>query len=78
MNFIEILLSEKLKDKKQAWMTDAKTISEGLEKSKEMIASAPAEAKAKLDELKTKIDRWNTIFKEMTTSPSKLKSTQKK
>jgi len=71
-------MEKKLKDKKQAWMADAKAISEGLEKSKEMIASAPAEAKAKLGELKTKIDRWNTTFKEMATSPLKPKSTQKK
>jgi hypothetical protein len=71
-------MEKKLKDKKQAWMADAKAISEGLEKSKEMIASAPAEAKAKLDELKTKIDKWYTSFKEMATSPSKPKATQKK
>jgi hypothetical protein len=71
-------MEKKLKDKKQAWTTDAKAINEGLEKSKEMIVSAPAEAKAKLDELKTMIDRWGTTFKEMATSPSKPKATKKK
>jgi hypothetical protein len=71
-------MEKKLKDKKQAWMADAKAISEGFAKSKEMIASAPADAKAKLDELKTKIDRWNTTFKEMAASPSKPKATPKK
>ena len=73
---------KKLKGKKQAWTADAKAISEGLAKSKEMIASAPAEAKAKLDELRTMIDRWGTTFREMAKSPSKPKAkpkaTQKK
>ena len=71
-------MEKKLKDKKQAWATDAKAIGEGLEKSKEMILSAPAEVKTKLDELKTMIDRWDTTFKEMATSPSKPKATKKK
>jgi hypothetical protein len=71
-------MEKKLKDKKQIWTADAKNISEGLVKSKEMIVSAPAEAKAKLDELKSMIDKWNTSFKEMATSPSKPKAAQKK
>lgn len=71
-------MEKKLKDKKQAWAADAKAIGEGLEKSKEMIVSAPAEAKAKLDELKTMIDKWHTTFKEMAKSPSKPKATKKK
>ena len=71
-------MEKKLKGKKQAWTADTKAISEGLAKSKEMIASTPAEAKAKLDELKTMIDRWETTFKEMAKSPSKPKATKKK
>ena len=71
-------MEKKLKGKKQAWTADTKAISEGLAKSKEMIASTPAEAKAKLDELKTIIDRWETTFKEMARSPSKPKATKKK
>jgi hypothetical protein len=71
-------MEKKLKAKKQAWTVDAKEINEGLAKSKEMIASAPAEAKAKLDELKTMIDRWETTFKKMAKSPSKPKATKKK
>jgi hypothetical protein len=71
-------MEKKLKDKKQVWTADAKAINDGLGKTKEMIASAPAEAKAKLDELKTMIDRWETIFKEMATSSSKPKATKKK
>ena len=71
-------MEKKLKGKKQAWTADAKTIREGLAKSKEMIASAPAEAKAKLDELKTMIDRWEATFREMAASPSKPKAAKKK
>jgi hypothetical protein len=71
-------MEKKMKGKKQAWAADAKAINEGLEKSKEMIVSAPAEAKAKLDGLKSVIDRWNTTFKQMATSPSKPKATKKK
>jgi len=70
-------MEKKLKDKKQAWTADAEVIKEGLGRSKEMIASAPADAKAKLDELKTMIDRWEAIFKGMATSPSKPKATKK-
>jgi hypothetical protein len=71
-------MEKKLKAQKQAWTADAKAISEGLAKSKEMIASAPAEAKAKLNELKAMIDRWGTTFREMAKSPSKPKPTKKK
>ena len=71
-------MEKKLKDKKQAWTADAKAIKEGLGRSKEMIASAPAEARAKLDELKTMIDKWEAAFKEMTPSASKPKTTKKK
>jgi hypothetical protein len=70
-------MGKKLKNKKQAWTADAKAISEDLAKSKEMIASAPSEAKAKLDELKAMIDRWETTFREMAKSPSEPKSKTK-
>jgi len=42
-----------------------------------VIASEPAEAKAKLDELKTMMEKWETTFKEMATSPSKSPSKPK-
>jgi hypothetical protein len=71
-------MEKKLKDKKQSWAADAKAIKEGLGRSKKMIVSAPTEAKAKLDALKTMIDRWENTFKEMATSPSKAKAPQKK
>lgn len=71
-------MEKKLKEKKQAWMADAKSIQEGLGKAKEMIAASPVEAKAKLDELKTMIDKWENTFKKMATAPTKPKSTKKK
>lgn len=64
-------MEKKLKDKGQAWTADAKAIREGLERSKKLIDSAPAEAKAKLDELKAMIDGWEATFKEMATRASK-------
>ncbi len=71
-------MEKKLKDKKHAWAADAKAIKQGLEKSKKMLASAPAEAKAKLDEVKTMIDKWEETFKEMAKTPAKAKTTKKK
>jgi hypothetical protein len=61
-------LGKKLKDR-EAWTTDAKAISEGLVKAKEIIAADPSQAKAKLDDLKTMIDKWENRFKEMGTRP---------
>jgi hypothetical protein len=69
-------MEKKLKEKKKAWLADAKTIREDFAKAKEMIASAPAEAKSKLDELKASIEKWETLFKEMATT--KPKTTKKK
>jgi len=69
-------MGKKLKDK-EAWTADAKAISEGLGKAKEMIAANPFQAKTKLDELKTMVDKWENTFKEMTTAPAKPKATKK-
>ncbi len=69
---------KKLKDKKNAWTADSKTINEGLAKAKEMIATAPVEAKAKLGELQALVDKWEATFKEMASTPTKHKTTKKK
>ena len=50
-------VEKKLKDKKEAWTTDAKAISEGLGKAKEMIANDRVEEKPKLDEMKPLVER---------------------
>jgi len=71
-------MEKKLKERKKAWETDAKTINEGLVKAKETIATAPAEAKAKLDELQALADKWEATFKEMAATPKKHKTTKKK
>jgi hypothetical protein len=70
-------MEKKLKNKKQAWTADAKAINEGLGKAKEMVASAPAEAKAKLDDLKAMVMKWENTFKEMAVGGKKPKATQK-
>ena len=71
-------VEKKLKDKKEAWITDAKAISESLGKAKEMIANDPVGAKAKLDEIKALVERWNNTFKEMTAPAAKSAPTPKK
>jgi chromosome segregation ATPase len=63
-------IGKKLKDR-DVWTADAKAISEGLGKAKEMIAANPSQAKAKLDELKTMVDKWENTFKEMAAAPAK-------
>ena len=71
-------MGTKLKGKgKETWTADAKAIREGLGKAKEMIAANPSQAKAKLDELKTMVDKWENTFKEMAAAPAKPKTTKK-
>ena len=64
---------KKLKEKKKVLAADAKTIEEGFAKAKEMIAQTPAEAKAKLDELKALIGKWENTLKETIKTKSKTK-----
>jgi hypothetical protein len=71
-------MEKKLKEKKMAWTTDSKAINESLGKAKEMIAASPAEAKAKLDDLKAMIDKWENTFKTMATATTKPKQAKKK
>lgn len=71
-------MEKKLKDKKTAWTTDAKAIKEGLGKAKEMMAGSPAEAKAKLDEVKVLMDKWGNTFKEMAMATKKPSTTKSK
>ena len=71
-------MEKKMKEKKDAWMADAKAIGEGLGKAKEMIASDLAGAKAKLDELKGMIEKWGSALKEMAAAPAKPEAPKKK
>jgi hypothetical protein len=69
-------VGRKLKDK-EAWTTDAKAISEGLERTKEMIATNPSQAKDKLDDLKIMVMKWENTLKEMAAAPGKPKAAKK-
>jgi len=69
-------MGKKLKDK-EAWTADAKAISEGLGNAKEMIATNPFQAKTKLDEMKTMVDKWENTFKEMAIAPAKPEAVKK-
>lgn len=69
-------MGKNLKDK-EAWMADTKTISEGLGNAKEMIATNPSQAKAKLGELKSVVDKWEKTFKEMVSAPVKPEPSKK-
>ncbi len=66
-------VEKKLREKKEAWTNDAKAIGEGLSKAKEMIASDPAGAKTKLEEIKTLIEKWDQALKEMVAPEPKAK-----
>ncbi len=69
-------MEKNLKDK-EAWTADAKAISEGLGKAKEMIATNPSQAKDKLDDLKIMVMKWENTLKEMAAAPAKPKATKK-
>jgi hypothetical protein len=71
-------MERKMKDKKEAWIADAKTFTEGMAKAKEMIDGDPAGVKAKLDDLKTMVDKWENKFKEMAAAPAKPEAPKKK
>ena len=77
-------IPSKMKDKIEAWAADAKAYADGLAKVKEMIATDPGGAKAKVDELKAMVDKWENAFKEMAAAiPAKAaappaKATKKK
>jgi hypothetical protein len=70
-------MAKQLKDKKAAWDADAKALTDDLAKAKEMIAADPLGAKAKLDELKAMVDKWDNTFKEMATPPPKPPAAKK-
>jgi len=67
-----------LKDKKDAWDTDAKAFEEGMKATKDMIASDPIGAKTKAAELKAIIDKWDAAVKELPAAPAKAETPKKK
>ena len=67
-----------MKDQKEAWEADAKSVEDGLKASKEMIAADPITAKTKASELKVVVDKWDATFKEMAAAPAPAKPEAKK
>lgn len=67
-------VEKNMKDKKDAWMADAKAISEGMAKAKEMAAADPAGAKTKSDEIKAMVEKWDNAIKEMAAAPAPAKA----
>jgi hypothetical protein len=64
-------LDKKLLDKKDVWLSEATVFGDTLKAAKEMIAADPIGAKAKVDELKAFIDKWDAAFKEIAAIPDK-------
>ena len=70
-------IEKKMKEQKEAWEADAKTVEDGLKASKEMIAADPIAAKTKAGELKVVVDKWDATFKEMAAAPAKPEAKKK-
>lgn len=70
-------VAKSLKEEKEIWEADVKSFEEGLKVGKEMIAKDPAFAKAKADELKTVIEKWDAVFKEKAASVPEVKKGKK-
>lgn len=66
--------AKKVEKMLDAWTADAKAITEGLGKAKELIANDPAGAKTKLEEIKALIEKWNQAFKELVAPEAKPKT----
>ncbi len=64
-------LQKNMKDKKEAWDADSKTMADGIKAAKEMIPTDPAGAKAKTTEIKAIADKWDATFKELSEPAAK-------
>jgi hypothetical protein len=64
-------VEKKMTDKMEEWASDQKAFAEGLQSAKDLIAKDPVGAKAKTDELKSTIDKWDATFKELAAAPAK-------
>jgi colicin import membrane protein len=70
-------VEKKMKDKKDAWVADAKAFGDNLKAAKEMIAAEPTVAKAKAGEMKGVIEKWEAAFKELAAAPAKPEAKKK-
>ena len=71
-------VEKKMTDKAEEWAADQKAFTEGLQSAKDLIAKDPIGAKAKTDELKSVIDKWDATFKELSAAPAKTEAPKKK
>jgi len=62
-------LETKMLDRKDAWIADAALFPERVKATKDAIAADPAGTKAKIDELKAVVDKWDATFKELAAAP---------
>ena len=71
-------VEKSMKEKKEEWEAEVKSFEEGLKSAKEMLAADPAGTKAKVDELKSVIEKWEADFKEMAAAPAPEEKKEKK
>jgi hypothetical protein len=62
-------METKMLDRKDAWIADAALFLERVKAAKDAIAADPVAAKAKIDELKAVVDKWDATFKELAAAP---------
>jgi len=62
-------METKMLDRKDAWIADAALFPERVKAAKDAIVADPVAAKAKIDELKAVVDKWEATFKELATAP---------
>ena len=71
-------VEKKMTDKAEEWAADQKAFTEGFQSAKDLIAKDPVGAKAKADELKSVMDKWDAAFKELSAAPAKTEAPKKK
>jgi hypothetical protein len=62
---------KKMKDKKADWAADDKAFTEGLQAAKDMVATNPLGARAKIAGLMLIIDKWDALLNTLTTASAK-------
>lgn len=65
-------------EKKKLWEGDTKIFLEGLQSAREMISTDPAKAIEKAGQLKTFLDSYSVIFKQLAAAPAKSPAVRKK
>jgi chromosome segregation ATPase len=71
-------IGKQMTDEQEDWIADQKAFTEGLEAAKDLVDKDPIGAKAKTDDLKGMIDKWDSAFTELSAAPAKTKAPKKK